>query len=112
MGARHHRAVIEPIAHHGHMVALGLQRLQRLQFVLGGARTTGVLNTRLCCHALHRPRAVARQHLHRQARLGQRLHHGSRLAAHILDQPKAGQFQRRFLARLCAFLRQHHPQSR
>ena len=54
------------------MVTLGLQALQRLQFILRRASPAGLGDTRLRSHTLHGFRAVARQHLHTQTRIGQR----------------------------------------
>ena len=67
MGPRKHRAIVEPIAHHGHAVAARLERLQAGQLVGRRAVPSPRCNLGTLGHAGHRGSAISRKHLHRDA---------------------------------------------
>ena len=71
-------------------MALGLQGAQRLQLVVGRTAATRIRNTQRLRHAVHRALAVAREHLHTQARRLERVHAGLRVTAQRLGQRKSG----------------------
>ena len=91
IGPGQHGAVVQAIADHGHAVALGLPRLEQLQFVLWVARALGIGHTHGARHLGHSARAVTRQNFQLQAHLLELRHHTSGFWANLFGQLKGGQ---------------------
>ena len=90
IGTRKHWAVVQPVTHHQHLVALLLQTLQVCQLGLGRAITLCVTDVQWLGNAAGSLRPVAGQHLHRHTHCVQGSHGFCRIRANRFIKLKTG----------------------